>query len=71
MRDDLGSNGFIDGGLGIAVWLGWEVAELKQEVGKAIWPEGAMVETEAALQELMDELDKSGKPFSKSWTSGT
>ncbi|NLJ24118.1 MAG: DUF2802 domain-containing protein [Firmicutes bacterium] len=47
--------------LGIAVWLGWEVAELKQRWARLYGLRAAMVETEAALQELMDELDKSGQ----------
>lgn len=47
--------------LAIAVWLGWEVAELKQRWARLYGLRAAMVETETALQELMDELDKSGQ----------
>lgn len=47
--------------LGIALWLAWEVAELKQRWARLYGLRAAMVETETALQELMDELDKSGQ----------
>ncbi|NMB11098.1 MAG: hypothetical protein GX977_02310 [Firmicutes bacterium] len=47
--------------LGISLWLAWEVAGLKQRWARLYGLRSAMVETETALEELMDELDKSGQ----------
>ena len=47
--------------LGACIWLGWEIAGLKQRWGRLYGLRAAMVETEAALQELMSELDEAGQ----------
>lgn len=47
--------------LGIALWLSWEVAGLKERWARLYGLRSAMVETETALQELMLELDRSGQ----------
>ena len=47
--------------VGITLWHGWEIAELKQRWARLYGLRAAMVETETALQELMDELDRSGQ----------
>ncbi|NLA58962.1 MAG: hypothetical protein GX855_08710 [Firmicutes bacterium] len=51
--------------LGMCIWLGREVAGLKERWARLYGLRAAMVETETALQELMRELDEAGQTLLK------